>query len=155
LTTRWISLLAVLGAVAITGCGSSSSAPSLSTFKSDYSADKTELTTLGNNLGTAISTANHKTNAQLATEFQSLSTSISQESAKLKKLQPPSAYKSEVDALTTSLAAVATDLHDISTAATAGDATKARTATTQLLKDAGAVKTADTALTTKLGLKKS
>jgi hypothetical protein len=153
-TNRPIPLLAVLAAAAITGCGGSSG-PSLSKFKSGYSADKTQLTKLGTDLGTAITNANKKTNAELATEFQSLSTGVSKEATALRKLQPPSGYKSEFNKLTTSLGAVATDLHAISTAATAGDTASARTATTQLLKDAGDVKSADTAVSTKLGLKKS
>ena len=152
---RSIPLLAVLAATALAGCGSSSSGPSLSSFKSSYSAAKTELTTLGTDLATAITTANHKTNAQIATEFQSLSTSVSKEATKLKDLSAPSAYKSELDTLTADLSAVAGDLHTISTAATAGNTSQAKTATTQLLKDATGVKNSDDALTSKLGLKKS
>jgi Tfp pilus assembly protein PilV len=151
--SRSIPLLAVLAAAMIAGCGSSG--PSLSSFKSGYSTDKTQLTKLGTDLGTAITTANHKTDAQLATEFQSLSTSVSREASSLRKLQPPSGYKSELHSLTTSLDAVATDLHTISTAATAADANKAKSATTKLLADAANVKSADTALTDKLGLKKT
>lgn len=79
-------------ALALTGCGGSS-APSLSKFKSDFKSDKATFRQLGLDLQKAITGAQAKTDAQLATEISSLATRASAEASSIAKLNPPAKYK--------------------------------------------------------------
>jgi hypothetical protein len=142
---------ATVAALALAGCGGSSG-PSPSTFKSGYSADKSQFRKLGSDLGSAITGAAKKTDDQLATELGALGTRAKQQAAQLSKLKPPSKFKTELSSLVSGLNAVAADLTNISTAAAKHDATTAESATKTLVGDAAKVKTADTSLTKALGL---
>jgi hypothetical protein len=141
----------VLLAISLAGCGGSSG-PSLSSFKSGFSKDKTEFKKLGSDLQTALTQAGSKTDVQLATELGELSTRAKQQAATLSKLNPPAKFKTELNTLVASLKSVGGDLGKIATAATKHDATTARTLTTTLVQDAAKVKSSDTALTKGLGL---
>lgn len=153
---RTASLAAMLLTVVLTGCGSSSSStPSLSSFKQGFATAKAQFAKLGSDLGTSIQKAGAKTDVQLAAEFDQLSSRAKAQAAALRKLDAPAKFKSELSQLSSSLDAVATDLGGIATAANAHDATKAKTATTTLLADATKVKAADNALTKQLGLPKT
>ncbi|MHB8658137.1 MAG: hypothetical protein ACYC91_09310 [Solirubrobacteraceae bacterium] len=135
----------------LAGCGGSSS-PSLSAFKQGFAAEKAQFQQLGTQLATAIRTAPQNTDAELATQFASLSSSAVQQAARLRKLDPPSAYKSQVGQLASDFDTVAGDLHKISSAATAGDARAARAASTTLVQDSSKLKAVDVAITGRLRL---
>lgn len=149
-----IATIAVTAGLALGGCGGSSG-PSLSAFKSGYSAQKTQFTALGKALASAITSAPKETNGALATEFQSLSTRATAQAASLRKLNAPSKYKSELDSLASSFDTIAGDLHAVSTAATQGNASAAKSAAEKLVQDAATLKTTDTKLSQQLGLPQS
>jgi hypothetical protein len=149
-----MATIAVTAGVALAGCGGSSG-PSLSTFKSDYSAQKAQFTTLGKDLASAITSAPKETNSTLATEFQALSTRASAQAANLRKLNVPSKYKAEVSSLATSFDTIGSDLHAVAAAAASGNADAAKSAAEKLVEDAAALKTTDKTLTQQLGLPQS
>jgi hypothetical protein len=142
---------ATAAGLALAGCGGSSG-PSLSTFKSGYSADKTQFRKLGTDLGSEITGAKQKTDAELATELGALAARAKQQASQLSKLNPPSKYKTELSSLVTGFNAVGSDLTVIAAAAAKHDAATAGSTTKTLLRDAATVKTADTSLTKALGL---
>jgi hypothetical protein len=151
---RIVSCAATVAALALAGCGGSSG-PSLSTFKSGFSADKTQFRKLGTDLAAAITGASKKTDAQLATELGALSARAKQQATQLSKLDPPSKYKTELADLVSAFNAVGSDLTNISTAAAKHDAAAAGSATKTLIKDAAKVKSADTSVSKGLGLSTS
>jgi hypothetical protein len=141
-------------AAALAGCGGASG-PSLNAFKDGFAAQRTSATQFGADLGRAIGTAPQKTNAEIATEFQQLSTRATREAAQLRRLDPPSKYEAQLGHLITGFGTVRTDLREISLAAAAGDVTRARNSTVKLLTDAAHTRTLDRALTATLGLRQS
>lgn len=149
--TKAVAAGTVTFALALTGCGGSS-APSLSAFKGHFKSDKASFRQLGLDLQKAITGAQAKTDAQLATEISALAARASAEASSLAKLSPPDKYKADTQKLTAGFNAVAADLRSISTAAVQHDAAKAKQATTALLGDAAKVKAADDAVTKGLGL---
>jgi hypothetical protein len=128
------------------------SATSVSAFRSAFVVEKTRFRRLGSDLQKAIESAASKSNAQIAAEFQSLSTRAAQQAVRLAKLDPPAKYRKDLAQLTAAFAAVASDLSTIATAATSGEPQTARSATTKLVRDAAQVKAHDNALTAALGL---
>jgi hypothetical protein len=144
-------LIVVVLAAALAGCGGSSP-PSLSAFKSGFTANKKSFHSLGIDLQRAIATAQNKTDTQLAAEIGALAARAKQEATSLRKLNPPSRYKADLTKLTSGFNAVAADLRQIATAATKHDATTARTATLALIHDAATVKSGDTGISAGLHL---
>jgi soluble cytochrome b562 len=140
------ALLAMLA-----GCGGSSG-PSLSSFKQGFVADKAQFSKLGTDLGAAVRGAGAKSNTELAAEFGALSSRATQQAALLRQLKPPSKYKTEVASLASGIDIVATNLHTIAAAATAGDPKAARAAAETLAENAAKVKAADQAVSSQLGL---
>jgi hypothetical protein len=151
LKNRTLISAAIVAALALGGCGGSSG-PSLSSFKSGFSADKKQFTKLGTDLAAAITGANKKTDDQLATELTALAGRAKQQATQLSKLNPPSKYKSQLGNLKAGFNAVSADLTSISAAAAKHDSTAAGNATRTLLGDAAKVKTADTSLSKALGI---
>jgi hypothetical protein len=138
-------------ALALTGCGGGS-APSLSTFKSEFKSDKATFRQLGLDLQKAITGAQAKTDAQLAAEIGSLATRSSAEASSIAKLNPPDKYKTDTQKLSAGFRSVAADLRAIATAAVKHDAATAKQATKALLRDAAKVKAADDTITKGLRL---
>lgn len=137
--------------IALAACGGAS-APSGSAFRSGFKTDKAQFRRLGVDLQHAIGGAQAKTNAQLATEFDSLSTRARQQASKLAKLDPPAKYKHSLDELVAGFKAVAGDLSQIASAARANDVQGAKAATRSLVGHAAQVKAADVAISDALGL---
>jgi hypothetical protein len=156
-TTSTLSTASTTSTVAPTATSTQTTAAtgaaSVSGFKIAYAAEKVKFSQLGSDLGKAVEGAGSKSNAQLATEFHALSVRAAQQAARLANLRPPAKYANDLAQLTTSFAAVASDLTAIATAATNGAPTAAKSATEQLVRDAAKVKAHDTALTTALGLR--
>jgi len=124
----------------------------LSTFKSGFSTDRTQFRKLGLDLQKAITTAQTKTDAQLATEIAALAVRAKQQAALLSQLSPPAKYQTDLQSLVTAFNAVAADLYKISVAATKNDGPAAKAATVTLIRDSVKVKAADVAITTGLKL---
>jgi hypothetical protein len=124
----------------------------LSRFKSGFAADKAQFRALGSDLGTAITTANHKTNGQIASEFGALAARATQSGVQLRKLNAPPQYKGQVSKLASAFDSVAADLTAISRDATVGNATGAQQATVTLLRHATVLKSLDVKLSSELGL---
>jgi hypothetical protein len=150
---RSITTLAVLAAVALAGCGgSSSSGPSLSAFKSAFHARRLSFNRVGADLQKAIASAPSTSASAIATEFKSLATRTTAQAAALRVLKPPAKFSSQVSALATGFDGVAADMKSIATAATNNDATGAKSAATKLVTDSATVHTDDLTLTRALGL---
>jgi hypothetical protein len=130
----------------------STGAASVGAFRSAFVAEKTRFRTLGSDLQKTVGGAASKSNAQIAVEFQSLSTRAAQQAVRLAKLDPPAKYRKDLAQLTAAFAAVASDLSTIASAATNGEPQTARSATLKLVRDATQVKAHDNALTAALGL---
>jgi hypothetical protein len=146
---------AIAAAVALAGCGSSSSnssGPSLSAFKTGFEAQKTSFNQLGADLQKAISTAPSSSNSQIASEFASLATRTTAQSAALRKLKPPAKYSAALSQLASGFDTVAGDMQAISLDSTNNDAIAVKPAAVKLITDSAAVKAADLSLTHRLGL---
>jgi hypothetical protein len=142
---------AITLALAVAGCGGSS-APSLSAFKAGFKTDKATFRQLGLDLQKAITGAQAKTDAQLATEISALASRASAQASAIAKLNPPAKYKADAHQLAAGFRAVSADLSAIAHAAVKHDAATAKSATVTLLHDAAKVKTSDDAITKGLGL---
>lgn len=150
---RAVASAVVIAALALAGCGSSSSAPpSSSAFRSAFRTEKTAFRQLGLELQQAITGAKAKTDAQLATELGALSGRASQQASRLAKLKPPAKFMTSLTQLAGGFQAVSADLKAIAAAAGKHDGAAAKTATETLLTDAAKVRTADDAITKGLGL---
>ena len=149
--TKQMALGAITLALIVAGCGGSS-APSLSVYKTSFKQNKVTFRQLGLDLQKAITGAQAKTDAQLATEIGALATRASQQASAIAKLNPPAKYTADNQKLTAAFRSVAADLHKISAAAVKHDAATAKTATETLLADAAKVKASDDAITKGLGL---
>jgi hypothetical protein len=141
-------------AAALAGCGGAGG-PSLSAFKTGFDDARVSATQFGADLGQAIQTAPQRTNSELATEFQQLSTRATREAAQLRRLDPPAKYRTQLSQVIAGFGTVTSDLHAISLAASAGDVTSARNSTAKLVDDVTHTRTLDRALTAKLGLRQS
>ncbi len=151
---RAMAMAAVIGALALAGCGGSSkpSQPSLSAFKSGFATEKAAFRQLGLDLQKAITGAQAKTDAQLATEIGGLAARSSAQAARLAALRAPDKFKSSLTSLVSGFKAVSADLGSIAAAAVKHDAATAKTATKTLLADSAKVKTADDTISKGLGL---
>jgi len=134
-------------ALVLAGCGdSATTGPSLTTFAAGFSKDRVEFRQLGGDLARALGGAHSRTDAQLATELAHLSKRARVQADRLKRLDPPPAYKDIVNKLTTGLTAVALDLRRISRASIRNDAQTASDATHALIAHSARVKAADVAI---------
>jgi hypothetical protein len=156
---RRASPVLILTVLALAGCGggsgttaSTSTEPSLSAFKTAFAAQKATLRALGTDVGSAVTGANHQTDAALFTQFQGLASRATALAGALGQLSPPSQYKSDLAALQSSITQVAGALHGIEAAAAAHDVSAAKAAADTLVADAQQVKSDDDALSAKLGL---
>lgn len=150
---RSFASLAAVTTVALAGCGgSSSSGPSLSTFKTGFRAQRQSFTQLGADLQKAIVSAPSTSASTIVTEFTSLSTRTTAAAAALRTLKPPAKYSSQVSALATGFDSVAADMKSIAAAGSKNDTNAAKAAATKLLTDSATVHTDDLTLTRALGL---
>lgn len=143
----------IAAAAALAGCGNSG--PSLSAFKSGYGAQKAQFSQLGRDLHSALQTARKKTDVQLGSEFTALAARAGQQAVALRKLNPPSKFKSQRDQLASDFDTFAADLNRISTAANGHNVTTARAATIKLINDSANLRAVDQSLTSALRLPQS
>lgn len=145
-------IIAVLAAVAITGCGGSGAGSSLSGFKTGFASDKASFHQLGLDLQHAIATAQTKSDSALADEIGRLAARARAQAHSLADLSPPARFQPRVRQLQQAFMAVGADLSRISTAARRHDGASARSATLALIQDASRVKSGDTAISADLHL---
>jgi ABC-type enterochelin transport system substrate-binding protein len=139
---RLLPLTALLAAVALVGCGSSSDQPSASDAQSDYASVRTQIVGLGSSIGTAITSASRETDAQLASAFSALAVRGRAAVARLDAIDVPDSLTAKRDALRDAVERGVGDLRDIATAARDSDAAAARAAAAQLIADSQQIGTA-------------
>ncbi|MFL5831123.1 MAG: hypothetical protein ACJ76X_14510 [Solirubrobacteraceae bacterium] len=142
-----------LCALAIAGCGGSSSSSSTTSFKQDYQPVVNGFKQTSGGIGTAIQAAVHQSDAQVGTAFQSLAGQWQTQLAKLKTLKPPSSVSSTFATLSSAATRVEADLNAVVTSAQAHSKTAAEQAGSALVKDILAAKAAATTIDQKLGIK--
>jgi hypothetical protein len=160
---RLIPAVLFIGALALGGCGGSSSSgtsstsaePSTTAFTSAFKVQKAKLRALGEAVGADVTGAAHKTDAQLMSEFKSLASRATELSGALGQLEAPAKYKGGLATLQSSLTQVAGTLHAIEAAAAAHDAGAAKAGGEAIVAEAEQVKSADNALSSALGLSTS
>jgi cytochrome c556 len=142
---RLLPLAALLATVALigAGCGSSSSdEPSASDAQSAYSSIRTQISGLGDSIGSAITGASRQTDVQLADSFAQLDDRAQATVERLQSLDVPDDLKDEQQALSDALDKGTGDLADIARAARASDAAGARAAAQQLITDSQQIRDA-------------
>jgi hypothetical protein len=153
---RLLAAIALISAVAAAGCGSGGDkAPSTAEFKQAYSAQRTALNRVSDQIGTAIMTADGKSDAEVEASLRAVQGRYHAQLAELDALQPPDALRADFTRVTTAARTLDDDLVAITKAAGAHDAEGAKTATEQLIGHIPALKTAGATLGKKLGLKPS
>ena len=136
-------------AAPLASCGSQ---PSLSAYRTGFQNQRIQAQSLGRDVVTSLLTAHNKSNSQLANEFAGLASHTNQIASNLRKLDPPSKYKSQNSQLASDFTSVAGDMSSISRAATAGDAPGARAARLKLDQDLAKLGQVSRSLAGSLGL---
>jgi hypothetical protein len=136
------AVLCAVVVIAAVGCGSSDSKK----FVDDYNKVVKKNSTLASDVGSAITGAPGKTDAQLAKQFDDLAARTRREADDLDKLSPPDSAGDELDALVKDLRPAAGHLSDVASAARAHSSSKARTATQALVNDSEALAKEEDAL---------
>jgi hypothetical protein len=124
-------------------------------FKQGYSAQRAALNRVSDQIGTAITTADGKSDAEVEASLHTVQGRYHAQLAKLDALRPPDALKPDFTKVTTAARTLDDDLVAITKAAAAHDADGARTSTERLIGHIPALKTASATLVKKLGLKPS
>jgi hypothetical protein len=144
-TPRLLPLAALLAAVALigAGCGSSSDdEPSAADAQTTYSSVRTQITGLGDSIGSAITGANRQTDVQLADAFDQLRARGHAAVTRLQGLDVPDSLADERQALRDALDQGTEDLGNIADAARASDASAASAAVRQLIADSQQIRDA-------------
>lgn len=145
-TPRLLPLAALLAAAALigAGCGSSSSSdePSAADAQTAYSSVRTQISGLGDSIGTAITGASRQNDAQLADAFAQLNDRGQAAVARLQALEVPDELRDERQALSDALDQGTGDLADIARAARASDPSAASAAVRQLIADSQQIRDA-------------
>jgi hypothetical protein len=144
-----------LGAVVaglVAGCGGSDdkSDKGAAAFKKSAASLAAKTTLVGDDLGTAISTASTKTDAQLTATFTDLTSRARGIVTELKALEPTDSARQKVADLAEALDVGANDLDTIAKAAANSDADAAKSATQKLVGDSPTIKQANDALKSEL-----
>lgn len=137
-------LLPILAALTLVACGGGSSdAPTTADFRTEYAPISALIRGIGDDVGTAVTTANKKTDAQLQTEFGDLAKRTGSAATALADTHPPddAAIEQARTQLITGVRQGAADLAAISAAASLSDAAAAKAATIKLIKHSAAIKT--------------
>jgi hypothetical protein len=141
--------LAVAASVLAAGCGESAK----DKYISSYKPINKDLIALGNKLGTAVNTANTKSNPQLAAQFSGFQKQLVTIRKRVDGLDTPDDLKDESRALSSAIDTVQEDVGDIATAARKSDAAGAGAATVRLSRDSNRVNNAQNTLAKATGAK--
>ena len=145
----WIATcIVLLGLVAITGCGSSTTAQ----FKSGYSAARIPLNRTFVAIKLAFTQAQGKTLPEIARSFAAVTDRFGQELPALEALKPPAGVATAFATLTTSLDRVEGDLRATTAAFEHKDVDAAARSLQNLQSDSLAATDAATAVTRKLAV---
>jgi len=138
-------LTTILAAVALAACGGNSGgdAPTTADFRTEYAPISAVIRGIGDDVGTAVTTAKTKTDAQLQAQFGDLAKRTGSAATALADTHPPddAAIKQARTQLITGIRQGASDLAAISSAASLSDAAAAKAATIKLLQHSTNVKT--------------
>jgi hypothetical protein len=151
---RRFLLVAVLAAALgpVSGCGGSSSSDQTSKFKKSYVTVRRELKQTSAAIGTAITQAPSKTDAQILSAFRGLAAQWQSQLSQLETLKPPSNLATEFNTLTDSVTRIESDLNAVVAAAATHSSSAAEQAGASIVTDVNTARTADTTITTKLGI---
>jgi outer membrane murein-binding lipoprotein Lpp len=144
-----VILPALLAGALLAGCGGGSD--DKDRFSAEYKPVNDQLLQLGSTVSAALQKAPQTTDPMLAGEFSGFAAQLDEIKGRLDGLKPPADLRAKVDALSTAVARLATDLRDIAHAATVHDTTRARDATKALVRDSQAAGDARRALARKTG----
>jgi hypothetical protein len=125
-------LVCVVAALTAAGCGGGDNS---NHFRSDYNKIVREFSSLPTDIGAAIRGASASSDAALARDFNRLADRVSQEAARMRKLDPPDGAKDEFDAFVAGLAKLGDDLTKIADAAKAHSTKKAKSGADALVRD--------------------
>jgi hypothetical protein len=151
---RRLAVAAVALVCAIAGCGGGGDKqPSAAAFKQGYDAQRRALNKVSDQIGTALTSADGKSDAEVEADLERVQGAYHAQLAKLNALQPPDKLKATFTRVTTAAAVLDDDLVKITKAAAAHDATAAQTTTQQLIAHIPALKTASAKLGKALGLR--
>jgi hypothetical protein len=140
----------VAGLVAGCGGGDDKSDDGAAAFKKSAASLAAKTSLVGDDLGTAISTASTKTDAQLTATFTDLTSRARSIVTQLKALEPTDSARQKVADLAEALDVGANDLDTIAKAAANSDADAAKSATQKLVTDSPTIKQANDALKSEL-----
>jgi hypothetical protein len=136
-------LVSVLGAVTVAGCGGKSTEDA---YKHDFPPLSKKIVALGTQVGSSIQNAGKSTNEKLADAFGNYAQELGDLQQQVDDLEPPKDLETKQNALVSAMGDVQGDLNDIASAATKGDPSSARGATTQLITDSAKLANARRAL---------
>jgi hypothetical protein len=143
-------------AVIAAGCGSSSAGSQTnitqSEFKPNFGQVVNQFKQTSRAIGLAIEHASGQSDAQLTAIFSALAARWQGDVTKLKALKPPPSVAAQYQTLTGAATRTETDLNAIVTAAKTHDASAAKQAGGQLVKDILQAKAASQTITSKLGI---
>ena len=140
-------------ALALAGCGGSSSSSQTANFGTSFSSTANQLKATSHEIGVAIERAPSRTDAQLASTFSALAARWQNQVNRLKALQPPSSVSTAFNRLKSSATRVEADLNAIAAAAETHNASAAKQATASLVTDILSAKSASTTITNTVGAK--
>lgn len=147
----------VLAVAALTGCGdddgdggdaggtvTTTTSPRLSVAAAAaaYAPIRAELVELGRDLGTAVTQARSRTDAEVADQFTALTVRAEAAVARVESLNVPARLDTALDDLRVALQDGADDLRAFAIAARAGDAQAAREAVQRLVSDSEGIREA-------------
>lgn len=144
---------AACAAMAVAGCGGSSSSDTTAQFKSGYNAMRTPLNQTGQAIATELTKAPKQTDAQVQSSFQSLAQRFGSQVSQLGKLKPPANVQNQWNKVIHAASTIEADLVAVATAARTHNAKLAQSAGASLAKNAEALTAAVAPIKAKLGLK--
>lgn len=131
------------GALALTACGGEDEQAFIDASKKA----STEISAIGQDIGTTVSGAGEQTDAELQRQFTALADRTGKAASDVDALDPPNDdIQKTVDELSSALTKGQKDLESIASAAEASDADAARSATQELIKDSPAISAGNTKL---------
>jgi hypothetical protein len=142
---------ATSAALALAGCGGSSD--TTAKFKSGYNGIRGQLDQTGQAIAAELTKAPKQTDAQVASNFQSLAHRFGSQVSQAAKLKPPASLTKDWTDVIRSATRIEADLLAVATAARSHNSSLAQSAGTSLARNAQALTTAVAPIKSKLGLK--
>lgn len=147
LTTALVTLFAV------TACGGGGG--STEDFAKEFTSINTGLKTLGDDIGTTLTSVSSQSDAQIASAFSGYATQLQTLQTRLDDASPPDDLKRDVDTLSEAMAQTAKDMLAIARTATQGDPAKVKAATVAFLSDSKELRAARLTLVKATGIQET